>query len=76
MRVRFQLKEGDFPRRIRFAEWLLGQNRNRAFLPSLIIGDEAGFSMNGEVNTQDVRSYAHEAKTLSFITIEMNAEQM
>ena len=66
MRVRFQLKEGDFPRRIRFAEWLLGQNRNRAFLPSLIIGDEAGFSMNGEVNTQNVRSYAHRGENPDF----------
>ena len=40
---------------------LLQQNptyRHQHFLESLIIGDEAAFSMNGEVNSHNVRQYA------------------
>ena len=48
---RQQLKDGDFERRMGFCEWLLIQNRNPRFLHDLIIGDEAGFPMNGKVNT-------------------------
>ena len=55
---RQQLKDGDFERRMGFCEWLLIQNRNPRFLHDLIIGDEAGFPMNGKVNTQNVRQYA------------------
>ena len=42
-----------------FCERLLIQNRNPRFLHDLVIGgEEAGFPMNGKVNTQNVRQYA------------------
>ena len=58
MRVRHQLKPTDFDRRIRFSKWLIEKCRDRRFLANLIIGDEAGFAMNGKVNSQNVREYA------------------
>ena len=56
--VRHQLKETDHGRRLTFCRWFLQQHNNRRFLVNLIIGDEAGFHMNGTVNTQNVRCYA------------------
>lgn len=58
MQVRHQLKPGDFARRTAFCEWFLEKNRNPRFLHNFVIGDEAGFAMNGQVNTQNVRKYA------------------
>ena len=58
MRVRHQLKPTDFDRRIRFSEWLIEKCRDQRFLANLIIGDEAGFAMNGKVNSQNVCEYA------------------
>ena len=59
MKVRHELKQADYARQITYCQWFLEKTRNnRAFLPSLIIGDEAGFSMNGLVNTHNVRCYA------------------
>ena len=63
---RQQLKDGDFERRMGFCEWLLIQNRNPRFLHDLIIGDEAGFPMNGKVNTQNVRQYAPRGQAPEF----------
>ena len=55
--VRHQLLPGDMNRRIAFCQWLVA--RPARFLESfIIIADEAGFSMNGEVNSQNVRQYA------------------
>ena len=56
MRVRHQLKPTDFDRRI--SEWIIEKCRDRRFLANLIIGDEAGFAINGKVNSQNVREYA------------------
>ena len=59
MHVRHALLATDLPRRLRFAEWFIQRCRRREnFLQSIIIGDEAAFSLNGEVNTQNVRQYA------------------
>lgn len=56
--VRHELKADDFPRRLNFCQWFNQQQRNPRFLANLVIGDEAGFSMNGEVNSHNVRQYA------------------
>lgn len=53
-----QLQPGDYGRRINFSRWFLNQCHNPRFMPNIIIGDEAIFQMNGEVNTQNVRCYA------------------
>ena len=58
MHVRHELLAADFPRRLRFAEWFNQHCQRDNFLDNFIIGDEAGFSLNGEVNTQNVRAYA------------------
>ena len=49
---------GDFTRRLRFSGWFNEPCRRENVLNSLLIGDEASFTMNGEVNTQNVRQYA------------------
>ena len=54
LRVRHQLKPTDFERRGHFSEWLIEKCGNRRFLANFVIGDEAGFAMNGEVNSQNV----------------------
>ena len=58
MHVRHVLLATDLPRRMHFVEWFVQRCPRENFLQSIIIGDEAGFSMNGEVNTQNVRQYA------------------
>ena len=55
MQRRHGLKAGDFERSLQFCNWLSGQADDHRFIPSMIIGDEAGFSMNARVN---VREYA------------------
>ena len=54
MHVRHELA-GDFERRLRFSGWFIERCRRENFLNSLLIGDEASVTMNGEVN---VRQYA------------------
>ena len=59
MHIRHQLLPRDYARRIQFAQWLIERcERNEDFLRSFVIGDEAGFAMNGQVNTNNVREYA------------------
>ena len=58
MRERHELKPTDPGRRIQFCQWLLNKCRDRRFLHNFLIGDEAGFAMNGRVNSQNVRQYA------------------
>jgi hypothetical protein len=58
MHVRQELLPGDFARRLRFSVWLNERCRQEHFLNAFIIGDEASFVMNGEVNTQNVREHA------------------
>ena len=56
--VRHDLLPGNFARRLRFSVWFNERCRRENFLVNLLIGDEASFVMNGEVNTQNVRQYA------------------
>ena len=66
IRVRHELKPTDPDRRIRFCRWFLERCRDRRFMQNFIIGDEAGFSMNGSVNTQNVREYAPSGQPPNF----------
>ena len=66
MRVRHELKPTDPGRRIQFCQWLLNKCRDRRFLHNFLIGDEAGFAMNGSVNTQNVREYAPKGQPPDF----------
>ena len=52
---RHQLFPGDYPRRAQFCQWLLEQGDR--FLEDVVIGDEAGFSLNASVNTHNIREY-------------------
>ncbi len=59
MHLRHELLPQDYARRMQFFQWLVDRcARNDEFLRPSVIGDEAGFAMNGEVNTQNVREYA------------------
>ena len=53
-----KLEPRDYERRLRFCRWFAQQSRNVRFMPSIVIGDEAIFQMNGTVTTQNVRCYA------------------
>ena len=58
MHIRHFLLQTDFPRRVRFSEWWIRQCQCVCFTANVVIGDEAGFMMNGEVNTHNIRRYA------------------
>jgi hypothetical protein len=66
MHVRHELLAGDFPHRLHFSEWFNQHCQRENFLDSFIIGDEAGFSMNREVNTHNVRQYAPKGQPPAF----------
>ena len=56
MQRRNALQNADFPRRAAYCQWLT--NRPNRFIRDVIIGDEAVFPINGNVNTRNVRRYA------------------
>ena len=58
MQRRHRLNAGDFERRLQFSNWFSGHGDDHRFIPSMIIGDEVGFSMNAKVHSQNVREYA------------------
>ena len=59
MHIRHQLLPQDYAQCMQFARWLVDRYaRNEEFLRPFVIGDEAAFAMNGQVNTQNVREYA------------------
>ena len=64
--LRHELKLGDFPRRLQFSQWFLNQCHNNRFLFNFVIGDEATFSLNGRVNSHNVRRYAPKGQHPSF----------
>ena len=66
MHVRHELLPDDLPRRLRYAQWFNERCQNPNFLQSIIIGDEAGFAMNGEVNTHNVSEYAPKGQPPAF----------
>ena len=60
MKIRQQLQENDFQRRLQFCHWFEDRCRNPRFLPYYVISDESVFFfMNGKDNTQNIREYAH-----------------
>ena len=67
-KVRQQLKENDFQRRSDFSYWFLQQcNNPHRFLSIIVIGHEASSTMNGVVNTQNVREYSPKGQVPEFI---------
>ena len=56
--MRHELLAGNLARRLRFSRWFNERCHRENFLNSLLIGDEALFTMKGEVNTQNVRQCA------------------
>ena len=64
--VRHEMKEQDFPRRLRFCQWFIRRCDNNRFLHNVVIGDEAAFQMNGHVTTHNVREYAPRGEQPSF----------
>ena len=66
MHVRHELLPNDLPRRLRYSNWFNERCRNQNFLQSIIIGDEAGFALNGEVNSHNVREYAPKVNPPAF----------
>ena len=58
MHVRHKLLQNDWPRHLRFPEWFNQCCQNENFLDWFIIGDEAGFEMNRQVNKHNVCEYA------------------
>ena len=75
MYIRHGLLPEDFDRRMRFARWLINRcQRNEEFLRSLVVGDEAAFSLNGQVNSWNVRHYSR-AKEPPEFNFEVNISQ-
>ena len=65
--ARHELFPGDNARRLQFSRWLVDRcNRDERFLRCLVIGDEAAFSLDGKVNTSNVREYAPSGQPPSF----------
>ena len=58
MQVRHALLATNLLRRMHFVEWFIQRCQRKNFLQNIIIGNEAAFSMNGEVNTENARQYA------------------
>ena len=71
---RHELKAGDYARQVQFCECFLQKNRARQWLSSFVIGDEAGFWMNGRVSSQNVRKYAPKGNSPEF-TYEVSANK-
>lgn len=66
IRIRHELKPQDFQRRMNFCRWFSAQCHNPRFLYNFVIGDEACFSMNGRVNSHNVRMYAEKGNPPPF----------
>jgi hypothetical protein len=64
---RMYVQQELFARRLRFSVWLNEHCRQENCLNYFIIGDEASFVMNGEVNTQNVREYVPKGHSLHLI---------
>ena len=75
MHVQHELFAEDFTRRLRFAEWFNERCLRANFLDSILIGDEAGFAMNGEVNTHNVRQYAPKGQPAPAFNFQRNGSR-
>lgn len=52
-----RMKDGDFPRCVRFCHWFFHQCHNPHFLNNIVIRDEASFAVDGKFNTDNVQCY-------------------
>ena len=66
MRIRHALENRDRQRRIDYSNWLIEQFRDENFQNKIVIGDEAAFSMNGQVNSHNVVQYAPKGEAPDF----------
>jgi len=66
MRVRHQLNENDRLRRMHYSQWIIQKFQDATFLGKIVVGDEAGFAMNGRVNTHNVIQYAPKGQPPNF----------
>ena len=67
MHIRHEWSPRDFERRLNFARWLTDRwKRNENFLRNFVVGDEATFCMNGQVNSRNVRAYAPAGNSPAF----------
>jgi len=55
---RHELKPADYARRERFCRWFTGECMDPTFLSRLVIGDEASFAMNGNINSKNMVYYS------------------
>ena len=75
MHIRHKLLPGDFDRRMCFVRWLINCcQRNEEFLRSLVVGDEAAFALNGQVNSWNVQHYSRAREPPEF-NFEVNISQ-
>ena len=58
MHLRHELLPNDLPCQLRYSNWFNERCWNQIFLQSIILEDEAGFVLNGKVNSHNVREYA------------------
>ena len=56
--ARDELHNPDYVMHFQFFQWFLNECRNRRFSANIIFGDEAGFLLNHEVDSRNVRHYA------------------
>ena len=70
---RHALDQGDSQRRLNFCHWLV--NHPDRFLSDIIIGDEAAFHMNGEVNSWNVRCSAENRNGVQDFTYDIPNDQ-
>jgi hypothetical protein len=61
-----KLEPADYGRRVTFCRWFSQHAPNIRFLSNVVVGDEAIFSMNGHVSTQNVRCYAPKGQPPDF----------
>ena len=64
--TRHELRNPDYVRPLQFCQLFLHQRRNRRFLVNIIVGDKAGFSLNGEVNSRNIRQFGRVGKPPNF----------
>lgn len=72
MHKRHALKQADFARRMRYAQWFLNSCQNNRFLANIVVGDEAAFGMDGEVSSQNVRCYAERGHPPNVANFDVN----
>lgn len=66
MKIRHSLEAGDHVRRVDFSNWFIGQLNDPQFFDKILIGDEAGFSLNGDVYNHNMVYYAEKGNPPDF----------